>query len=1236
MVCPRISAQPQATGSTDYPPTAKTEGCFNDFFTLLQISYGGAGQESLNNIRCRARCAASGFSMSATSAQSCHCGNNYPSVFHRVRDTQCSQPCSPDRTVCEESGCCGDAKGKYFTVSFAREIDVTLQLLRTLTFDYRVQNKLFQQHVEGRLASAASLMVASFDGVEAMSSTASTNALVDGVIGFGNGCPTGWAVHKRACYKRVSGRLTDFSTAQTTCQNMGGNLPMLKTVDENDFVRSLLNGQAGWLGMTAKSGRWDWDLFTGWGPGEPASAGPTKLSSLFGPGGGTTFNDYSEDIVALDTLTIGYRVTGIDAIQVSYLRKDGTIYAGPSRGAFQRTSNTAAIALAQDERIAKVEGTSSGAQLRTLTFIVTNLNGGNAKTYGPYGTSLLGNSGGTSSFSYTPGDVIMAVYGSHTDMAVTQIGFVESNIPRCTSVDDAGNWKAIDCDMKQDGVTYLCERRPISTSAIDCPDGWISYGSACYQGQTGNQVSWNEARMKCVQLGGSLANVDSSTTKSQVQGLMGGKGFLGVKDLSITPGKTRQWGWQGFSAWGSNQPRANQACSLMEPSGLWASTDCGTLHSTRSVVCETEALDTICNCPSGWQAFQCSCYSVQQQLPQQTWDGAAFSCESQKARLVNVGSREETNFLLGLTKGQGMFLGLKDSERSGKLTSGYFRKWSGDRAPPVGGGADAQCATMRPDGSWASISCLSQIGTYVCQRRMTAPEASVHDVSNGERFRFLQVDTQQPVLWGQPIPVRIQHADSGAFMAVDFTGRVYQTFVESSKDTLFQLETVPSTNAFLIQSLAYEAMYLNYDPSTGGLMGGTAKLNVSDYAVETGIGGTNSVSIANAQAIKKNRLLAEKRRDGRGVKYTEKKKPDATPAPKRESRRKRTNRRDLQAGGTQGYEGTGGAGFTLAGNTPASTMAPFQKYANLPATVFMASTLIAPLALQNLQISVAVFREDTMESPRLCTMFIYDLTPNSDSYTCYQVQGDPTGLPLVEMEMAAWITQDKTSILSPRSPLENGRTRCENSAPAETVTCNVAYGEGLTFQRELDITFGQYYAFFFQINQGSAAGSGGNFGGYYNFQAAYTNVYTSQVIRSYIETRNWAVVVPVSPQSLATVQFWISTVDINYVWQAILNAQGSFDISSMGLYLSTGQSLTTLSYLEDLFFYTFGTFAYPSQAEIIITVDDVENQKYPFPVPSMTNVVRHAEVQEEKEKHVLGKGRNFPGSLELLDGKGGM
>jgi hypothetical protein len=68
--------------------------------------------------------------------------------------------------------------------------------------------------------------------------------------------------------------------------------------------------------MTGKAGGWDWDGYQGWGQGEPASTGPTRLSPLFGPGGGTPFNDYSTDLAAIDTITVGYRAGSIDAIQV--------------------------------------------------------------------------------------------------------------------------------------------------------------------------------------------------------------------------------------------------------------------------------------------------------------------------------------------------------------------------------------------------------------------------------------------------------------------------------------------------------------------------------------------------------------------------------------------------------------------------------------------------------------------------------------------------------------------------------------------------------------------------------------------------------------------------------------------------------------------------------------------------------------------------------------------------------
>lgn len=63
--------------------------------------------------------------------------------------------------------------------------------------------------------------MATFDGVETMAGTATNNAQPQAAVGFGNGCPAGWSLFKRGCYKRVSGKLTDFGKAQATCQAMG-------------------------------------------------------------------------------------------------------------------------------------------------------------------------------------------------------------------------------------------------------------------------------------------------------------------------------------------------------------------------------------------------------------------------------------------------------------------------------------------------------------------------------------------------------------------------------------------------------------------------------------------------------------------------------------------------------------------------------------------------------------------------------------------------------------------------------------------------------------------------------------------------------------------------------------------------------------------------------------------------------------------------------------------------------
>lgn len=416
------------------------------------------------------------------------------------------------------------------------------------------------------------------------------------------------------------------------------------------------------------------------------------------------------------------------------------------------------------------------------------------------------------------------------------------------------------------------------------------------------------------------------------------------------------------------------------------------------------------------------------------------------------------------------------------------------------------------------------MGAYVCQTRMSSPDVPVapqsptSTVNNGEMFNFLPASSSlQRVAWGEPTLAHIQHATSGGYMAVDHNGRVYQTLSpsgERGKETLFKLHAVPESNAFLIQSLPY-GIYMSYNASTGTLSGVQAEVNLTDYRPKTGVAGTSAYEVAADHQASAGQSGAKRHRSWRQMMDAQRATTDRWAPPedsvatmvngsivltrRLETGPPRALQRSKQAaatspptpqaqkvqkaptGGTLGSRGS----YQLAGAPTRPLPPPSDKYRSLAATPFRTSTLVKALALPNLQLSVVIWRSDTMAAPKLCTIFLYDLTANTDSYTCYNIQGPlPKDMPVVQMEVSAWIAQERTSILQPRSPLEQGRTRCENSSPGETVTCNVAYGEGLTFTRQLDMAFGFTYQFFFQINFGDQQAQ--QPGGYYNYQASRT------------------------------------------------------------------------------------------------------------------------------------------------------
>ncbi|XP_067307774.1 galactose-specific lectin nattectin-like [Pseudorasbora parva] len=97
-------------------------------------------------------------------------------------------------------------------------------------------------------------------------------------------CPYGWTHFGLRCYKYFS-QSTNWITAETNCQGLGGNLASVQHKLENDFLLSLLpSSTRSWLGAHdgVKEGQWLWSdgtafLYSNWCSGEPSGGSENCL-----------------------------------------------------------------------------------------------------------------------------------------------------------------------------------------------------------------------------------------------------------------------------------------------------------------------------------------------------------------------------------------------------------------------------------------------------------------------------------------------------------------------------------------------------------------------------------------------------------------------------------------------------------------------------------------------------------------------------------------------------------------------------------------------------------------------------------------------------------------------------------------------------------------------------------------------------------------------------------------------
>ena len=99
-------------------------------------------------------------------------------------------------------------------------------------------------------------------------------------------CSQDWVRHGNSCYPVIDTPIAKWSDARTTCQNLGGDLAIIRSEDENNFTCDLVmtqqtvQGWGAWRGLTRKTNNtfyWIDDTplagqYSAWASGEPSNS----------------------------------------------------------------------------------------------------------------------------------------------------------------------------------------------------------------------------------------------------------------------------------------------------------------------------------------------------------------------------------------------------------------------------------------------------------------------------------------------------------------------------------------------------------------------------------------------------------------------------------------------------------------------------------------------------------------------------------------------------------------------------------------------------------------------------------------------------------------------------------------------------------------------------------------------------------------------------------------------------
>uniref|UniRef100_A0A669D8Q0 Mannose receptor, C type 1b n=2 Tax=Oreochromis niloticus TaxID=8128 RepID=A0A669D8Q0_ORENI len=315
-----------------------------------------------------------------------------------------------------------------------------------------------------------------------------------------------------------------------------------------------------------------------------------------------------------------------------------------------------------------------------------------------------------------------------------------------------GFWSTSNCGRE---LSFICKRgrtSPTNTTAAPtvaptggCPNKWMKFGTKCYNIYKDRQITWEYARSKCIEVGGTLVSIPTRSVQAFLitrmvytasTDLWIGLNAISQEGFFWTDGKKRQYTNWGYSRYhrhpGSFYQRWNEDdCVVMNGNpafgiGKWIIRSC---NDTNGYICQRN-LDPNMKVPP--ESIDYNIYetlgndSIKVVTQNLTWDDAQKRCKADKANLASLRNDWTQAYveLLAIKLNTPLWIGLNKQQ-----TGGYFKYIDGWHLNNAGWAEfepsrDKPCVYIDVDGKWRTAFCNVTIKSACMQSSDVAPTES--------------------------------------------------------------------------------------------------------------------------------------------------------------------------------------------------------------------------------------------------------------------------------------------------------------------------------------------------------------------------------------------------------------------------------------------------------------------------------------------------------------------------------